>query len=392
MFPANDGVSAMQSPRRIMTGQVGEYGVHCRLEFGEYVQTNESHDNTMATRTTGAIAMCPTGNIQAGYYLMSLTTAKRSNRNTWTRLPMPGESIERVHTLSRRNQAGAELQFSWRNGAPLDDGPEDEDDLHDADFVPDDDATGDKASDSNNDGSYAPNPPPAAGVDNDPYNEADPYYSKNSENHSDNESSTNDDGDDGDDGGEDGDDDGDNGGANISDNGNDDDNVVHLEANDVQVPDGGIADERDSEGVASSSDSEDSEGTDSEATGVAQAGVDQGTDSEATGVAQTTDSTGSIVDDVQTAMDRKYGTRSRSGLRPWKNPRSPCKIKEPESPVHNALTGVLANELCGFDGFTELEHVALTQYNMKQGLELFGEAAVDAVVKEMKQLHDRKTI
>jgi hypothetical protein len=29
MFPANDGVSAVQSPRRIMTGQYGDYNLHC---------------------------------------------------------------------------------------------------------------------------------------------------------------------------------------------------------------------------------------------------------------------------------------------------------------------------------------------------------------------------
>jgi hypothetical protein len=36
--------------------------------------------------------------------------------------------------------------------------------------------------------------------------------------------------------------------------------------------------------------------------------------------------------------------------------------------------------------------MALTQYNLKRGLELYGKAAADAVVSEMKQLHDRKTV
>jgi hypothetical protein len=44
------------------------------------------------------------------------------------------------------------------------------------------------------------------------------------------------------------------------------------------------------------------------------------------------------------------------------------------------------------DTMSELEHHVLAQYNLKKGLELFGQAATDAVVKEMKQLHDRKTI
>jgi hypothetical protein len=44
-------------------------------------------------------------------------------------------------------------------------------------------------------------------------------------------------------------------------------------------------------------------------------------------------------------------------------------------------------------GFTVvLEHATLAQFNLKRGLEMFGQAATDAVSKEMKQLHDRKTI
>ena len=53
---------------------------------------------------------------------------------------------------------------------------------------------------------------------------------------------------------------------------------------------------------------------------------------------------------------------------------------------------MLGEELNGLAGFSDLEHVALTQHNLKKGLQICGEAAADAVVKEMKQLHDRKTI
>jgi hypothetical protein len=34
----------------------------------------------------------------------------------------------------------------------------------------------------------------------------------------------------------------------------------------------------------------------------------------------------------------------------------------------------------------------LVQHNLKRGLEMFGQAAIDAVAKEVQQLHDRKTI
>ena len=161
MFPANDGVSAAQSPRRIMTGQQGDYHLHCRLQFGEYVQVHESHDNSMTTRTTGAIALRPNGNVQGGFYFMSLTSGQRLNRFAWTPLPMPGEVIERVHLLSRRNPAGGAITFGWRDGTEIADESDDEDDLHDEDYDP---ALDGYESDSDDDGSYAPEPRPAAGV------------------------------------------------------------------------------------------------------------------------------------------------------------------------------------------------------------------------------------
>jgi hypothetical protein len=74
MFPAADGISTTISPHTIVAGLKLDYAKHCHLEFGMYVQVHEEHDNSMATRTTGAIDLCPTGNTQGGYYFLSLTT------------------------------------------------------------------------------------------------------------------------------------------------------------------------------------------------------------------------------------------------------------------------------------------------------------------------------
>jgi hypothetical protein len=90
MFPANDGVSSTLSPRRILTGQSCDYNLNGQLQFGEYAQVHESHDNSMSTRTTGAIALSPTGSVQEVHYFLSLSTGKRLNRIAWTVVPMPG--------------------------------------------------------------------------------------------------------------------------------------------------------------------------------------------------------------------------------------------------------------------------------------------------------------
>lgn len=145
-FPAKGGVSKTLSPRAIVHDTSLDFAKHCQLEYGEYVQVHEEHDNTMASQTTGAIALRPTGNAQGGYFFMSLATG----RNWWTLLPMPNEVINRVHVLARCNPKNApSLVFGDRNGVPIPDPTVDEDDDDDdSTFVPDSD---DDASDSDSD-------------------------------------------------------------------------------------------------------------------------------------------------------------------------------------------------------------------------------------------------
>ena len=94
MFALKGSISATQSPSEIILNRKINFNAHCRVEFGDYVQTHEEHDNSMATRTIGAIATRPTGNIQGGYYFISLDTGGQINRHDWTALPMPNEVIQ----------------------------------------------------------------------------------------------------------------------------------------------------------------------------------------------------------------------------------------------------------------------------------------------------------
>ncbi len=99
-FPNKLGVSQTLSPKTIVTGLVIDYDKHCRIEYGQYVQTHEKHDNTMAARAIGALALRPTGNLQGGHYFFSLMTGKRLHRTHWTELPMPAEVKDRIHALA----------------------------------------------------------------------------------------------------------------------------------------------------------------------------------------------------------------------------------------------------------------------------------------------------
>jgi hypothetical protein len=137
MFPDKRGVSNVMSPRTILTGKTIDYKRHCQIMFGAYhAQVHKEHDNSLQTRTTGAIALRPTGNEQGGVYFMSLTMGRRLNRNHWHELPMPKDVIEHVHKMARRSYTAKDLVFQLRDGAPVD---EDDESAADPDYDPDDD-------------------------------------------------------------------------------------------------------------------------------------------------------------------------------------------------------------------------------------------------------------
>jgi hypothetical protein len=147
-FPHKLGISQSLSPRTIVTSLVINYTKHCKIEYGQYVQTHEKHDNTMTPRTIGAIALCPTGNQEGGYYFYSLMSGKQLHRTHWTELRMPAEVKDRVHALTRHACAFRGLIFTDSNGNNIDDIDEDDNSTYDP--ATDDP---DSASDSDDDAS-----------------------------------------------------------------------------------------------------------------------------------------------------------------------------------------------------------------------------------------------
>ena len=87
------------------------YNRHCRLEFREYAQTHEEHDNSLNPCTIGALALCLTGNVKGGYFFLSLRMGKVINQMRWTMIPMPKEVIDRVERMARQEHAGTMLLF-----------------------------------------------------------------------------------------------------------------------------------------------------------------------------------------------------------------------------------------------------------------------------------------
>jgi hypothetical protein len=137
-FPAQSGVPATLSPLTIMTGKPTPDYNDMKIEFGAYAQVFKENQitNTPITRTTGAIALTPTGNAQGGQFFMSLTTGRKLSRRQWDELPMPDGVITTVERMAQNeNQPllgqGAPL-FEWSPGVTI----EDDEDIH---IVQDDD-------------------------------------------------------------------------------------------------------------------------------------------------------------------------------------------------------------------------------------------------------------
>ena len=134
MFPPHDGVSNTLSPWALMTRFDLDYNKHCCLQFSSYVETNKEHDNSMQSQTTGAIALCPTGNHQGGYFFMSLTTGHWLICNHWTELPLPQDVIDHVNMLGHCSHAHRDLTFAWWDGSPIIDLDSPDDDPIDSDI------------------------------------------------------------------------------------------------------------------------------------------------------------------------------------------------------------------------------------------------------------------
>ncbi len=339
-FPATDGILAAMSPRAIIVGLQVDHNKHCKIEFGAYAQTHDEYDNSMATRTTGAIALRPTGNDQGAYYFMSLTTGRRLNRHNWTPLFMPQDVIDRVHSLARRSYANQGLTFAWRTGkeipSALNEIDDDSDGEHAYVYSSDDDDD-DTQDDGATDDEIDPDPLdlPITGV---------PEEQGPMENLNDRQS------------GED-----------------PEDNDNHSMNNATTISkDGAI---KETESIAHDEESNQSMDNNKES------------NDEENQLKETTQMEDrSQVDNqltIEQDMDAEYGARKHQlGLRPR------CMPNYGQKEGHTSAT-----KPSDYDRkHQNLQHTALTQYSSMKGLRVFGEAGAEAVVKEIEQLDERKVI
>ena len=105
----------------LLTGLAIDYNKQWKFTFGTNVQVHTEGDSSLSIRTSGAIALCPTGNEQGGNYFLSLHSDKKINRFAWTELPMLNEVIEQVHRFSKTAEKYKDVTFTDVEGNILQD-------------------------------------------------------------------------------------------------------------------------------------------------------------------------------------------------------------------------------------------------------------------------------
>ena len=116
-FPANSGVSETLSPREIFYRHKLDFAKHCKSPFGTYCEVHDepAPTDTMMTRSTPAIVLGPTGNLQGTYKFLSLATGKKVKRRAFTPYPMPDSVIKKVKAYGKWTALLGIFDFANRN-------------------------------------------------------------------------------------------------------------------------------------------------------------------------------------------------------------------------------------------------------------------------------------
>ena len=356
-IPRPDSACGSDPPILVMQGFRATLALHGKFKWGDYVQTIEKTSNSMRERTVGAIFLHPANSPSGGYYFMSLETGKRLHRMKATTLPMPADVVTRVKALARvRPSNSFELEFLDRDRNPIVDLPSD------ANLIePDEDDPGANLDDhsiaSNNSAPLLDGP---GVVSDDETTDADNMM--------------------------------------FDPTTYDVDSAAGVD--DGSDPDYGSASKPPSENAGVDEDSGDppeNAGVDDDETFEDPTG-NPGVEAESPGVA-TSDETGvprmlreiqeynkSGPKDAVTRSHSDYSTYNLRSRQPTSR-LSSRNVPHEQADVVNAINNFISGQT---EPITQLLATVLTQYNMKQGIRLFGDRALEAIRRELKQFHTRK--
>ena len=141
-FPFKSGVSQTMGPSTIVLGKPAPDVSRKSAVFGCYVMGFTRTRNDMTERSEEAISL-GTLNDSGAHYFMSLKTGRKIKCHRWEELPITDEVIERVENLAKEEKQikidGGMPLFEWEDGNVVDDNYDDGDlFLNIGDFINDD--------------------------------------------------------------------------------------------------------------------------------------------------------------------------------------------------------------------------------------------------------------
>ena len=88
------------------------------LTFGEYVKVYNvsSVTNTNEERTTSAVALYPSGNLQGGWMFFLLNTDRVLHRHQWKRLPINNQITNRIYNMATKEgqqYISSNFKYKW---------------------------------------------------------------------------------------------------------------------------------------------------------------------------------------------------------------------------------------------------------------------------------------
>ena len=100
------------SPWERFYGRKLDYSKNLKESFGDYCQAHDNKsDNTLKTRTTSALTVYDTGNLDGTWYLYNLNTDKLIKRNRFQILPMPDVVINYLNNMKEAKDISEEINF-----------------------------------------------------------------------------------------------------------------------------------------------------------------------------------------------------------------------------------------------------------------------------------------
>ena len=116
-LPAGNGLSPDLSPATLITGNPPvDYHEAVKLNIDDFFQVHTTNTlfNNNESRSTGAIALYPSGNEQYSWMYMSLLIEERLHRYQWTVMPAYQEVLDRFCQLAlAQNQPLVVANFKY---------------------------------------------------------------------------------------------------------------------------------------------------------------------------------------------------------------------------------------------------------------------------------------